>query len=281
MSLAGFRRLLEAALAHHVRGNPYAGERRAHGRGTPISRGEARVSRQLRRSRPQDRTAPAAFPFSCVIKESRRPRTPGSVIVKRARKVIVVADSTKLGRRGFAPIAQSTLSRPWSPTREPTLPNSKPYADKGSICSPCSFPDGPETWEIRVVLDEFLQPAPTRRRRGPARLRAGGPRHSGRSTPRPRPCRPRRWPAVRRCVSEVRRWATQAASRTRRPRLQQRGWPDRRLVAEADWPRTSSRVRVQGAHAATQSWAGVDVMRTGRHPTRPSGGWQSDHLPPD
>ena len=84
MSLAGFRRLLEAALAHHMRGNPYAGERRAHGRGTPISRGEARVSRQLRRSRPQDRTAPGAFPFSCVIKESRRPRTPGSVIVKRA-----------------------------------------------------------------------------------------------------------------------------------------------------------------------------------------------------
>jgi len=29
----------------------------------------------------------------------------GSVIVKRARKVIVVADSTKVGRRGFAPIA--------------------------------------------------------------------------------------------------------------------------------------------------------------------------------
>jgi len=158
MSLAGFRRLLEAALAHHMRGNPYAGERRAHGRGTPISRGEARVSRQLRRSRPQDRTAPAAFPFSCVIKESRRPRTPGSVIVKRARKVIVVADSTKLGRRGFAPIAQSTLSRPWSPTREPTLPNSKPYADKGSTSSSCSFPDGPETWEIRVARDEFFNP---------------------------------------------------------------------------------------------------------------------------
>ena len=114
------------------------------------------------------------------------------------------------------------------------------------------------------------------------RLQPGWREHYRHREPRLRPCRPRRWPAVRRCVSEVRRWATQAASRISCPRLQQpSGWPDRRLVAEADWPRTSSRVRVQGAHAATQSWAGVDVMRTGRHPTRPSGGWQSDHLPPD
>jgi hypothetical protein len=159
MSLAGFRRLLEAALAHHMRGNPYArGNAAPTGEALPYLGAKPGCRGKLRRSRPQDRTAPGAFPFSCDIKESRRPRTPGSVIVRRARKVIVVADSTKLGRRGFAPIAQSTLSRPWSPTREPTLPNSKPYADKGSTSSSCGFPDGPETWEIRVARDEFFNP---------------------------------------------------------------------------------------------------------------------------